>query len=75
LITVLDTHGLAQPLQIAAKFGFLSEYEPAATLTYEPSRKEHWLTGPMTIRHVDLCSHNGPNERHGEITMLSKRAK
>lgn len=69
LMAVLDTPVFAQPLKMAAKFGFLGEYELWATVAQETSGREHWLTGPMTIKHVGLCTHNGPNESHGEITV------
>jgi hypothetical protein len=69
LIVVLDTPGHAQPLQIKGIFGFLGEYELSATVTRETSGREQRLTGPMTIRHVGLCTHNGLNESGGEITL------
>ena len=68
-IAIFDTSGHAQPLQIKGIFGFLGEYELSATVTRETSGREHRLTGPMTIRHVGLCTHNGPNENRGEITV------
>jgi hypothetical protein len=69
LIGVFDTRAHAQPLQIKGIFGFLGEYELSATVTRETSGREQRLTGPMTIRHVGLCTHNEPNESQGEITV------
>jgi hypothetical protein len=69
LVAVLGTSGHAQPLLINGKFGFLGEYELSATITMVASGRERSLMGPMTIRHVGLCSHDGPNESRGEIAI------
>ena len=75
LNAALGTPGLAQPRHIAAKFGFLGEYELSAAVSPEKSGTEHMLTGPMTIRHVGLCTHNGPDESLGEIAVYLAGAK
>ncbi len=69
LIAALDTPVFAQPLKIAAKFGFLGEYELSAAVPSQTSGGEHRLIGAMTVRHVGLCTHNGPNESYGEISI------
>ncbi len=74
-IVILDTPGHAQPLQIKGIFGFLGEYELSATVARETSGREKRLTGPVTIRHVGLCTHNGPNESRGEITVQVTKAQ
>lgn len=75
LTAALGTTCLAQPRNIAAKFGFLGEYELSAAVSPETSGAEHTLTGPMTIRHVGLCTHNGPDESRGEISVRLADAK
>ena len=69
LLAILGTSGQAQPLQIDGKFGFLGEYEFSATITRVISGSERSFVGPMTIRHVGLCTHDGPNESRGEIAI------
>jgi hypothetical protein len=69
LVAILGTSGQAQPLQINGKFGFLGEYELSATITRVTSGSERSFIGPMTIRHVGLCTHDGPNESRGEIAI------
>jgi hypothetical protein len=68
-VAVLGASGHAQPLQINGKFGFLGEYELSATITLVLSGGERGLIGPMTIRHVGLCTHDGPNESRGEMAV------
>ncbi|MGC1354390.1 MAG: hypothetical protein WA851_01120 [Xanthobacteraceae bacterium] len=75
LIAAFATSGFAQPRNIAARFGFLGEYELSAAVSPETSGGESTLTGPMTIRHVGLCTHNGPNEDRGEIAIRIAEAK
>jgi hypothetical protein len=69
LIAAFGTRSFAQPLNITAKFGFLGEYDLSAAVTSETSGGERTFAGPMTIRHVGLCSHNGPDESRGEFVV------
>ena len=75
LVAVLVTPARTQSLQIKAKFGYLGEYELFATVTPQTSGAEHRFAGPMTVKHVGLCSHSGPNEIQGEITLQFVDAK
>ena len=70
MLALLDTPGHGQqPLQISGKFGFLGEYELSATVTPDTVGSKQKFAGPMTVRHVGLGTHNGPNESRGEITL------
>ena len=69
LIAALVTHARAQSLEVKGKFGYLGEYELFATVSPQSPGVQHRLIGPMTVRHVGLCTHNGPNESRGEITL------
>ena len=75
LVAILGTSGQAQPLQINGKFGFLGEYELSATIARVTSGGERSFIGPMTIRHVGLCTHDGPNKAVGEIAIQLVRYK
>lgn len=59
----------AQPITLAGKFGFLGEYELSARL----AEGADGYAGPLIVRHVGLCSHDGPQEMSGEISL--KRGK
>ena len=59
---------LAQTLQIRGVAGYLSEYELTADVTGQPAHagaKE--LSGPLSVKHVGLCTHAGPNEMLGQL--------
>jgi hypothetical protein len=51
----------AQPLQLSGKAGYLGEFEIKATLAEEIVDGKKQYSGPMTITHVGLCTHSGPN--------------
>jgi hypothetical protein len=56
----------AQPLEIIGYSGFLGEWELTATVTQAaPGRQAY--SGPLTMKHVGLCTQDGPEERTGEM--------
>ena len=68
LLAMLGVSARAEPLQLAGKFGYLSEFELSARLAAPaPNAKE--LSGPMTITHVGLCTHDGPQQQQGLIKL------
>jgi hypothetical protein len=75
VISVLVAPAHAQSLQINGKFGYLGEYELSATVSTQTSGAKRELAGPMTVKHVGLCTHSGPNESQGEITLQITDAK
>ena len=52
----------ARSLQIHGVTGYLSEYDLSANVSGEASNGIEELSGPLTIKHVGLCTHDGPNE-------------
>jgi hypothetical protein len=69
IITLFSLPAQAQSLTISGKFGYLGEYELLAVVTTQASGDKTEYSGPMIVRHVGLCSHNGPNESNGEIKL------
>jgi hypothetical protein len=69
LMAALVNPAGAQNLDLRGKFGYLSEYEFFATVSPLPSRAQHRLSGALTVKHVGLCTHSGPSESQGEITL------
>jgi hypothetical protein len=56
----------AEPLEIIGYSGYLGEWELTATVTATaPPRKAY--SGPLTIRHIGLCTQDGPEEKTGEM--------
>jgi hypothetical protein len=60
----------AESLQIQGVTGFLSEYELSASVSGQSS---NWgteeLSGLLNVKHVGLCTHDGPNEMLGQLTI------
>jgi hypothetical protein len=49
--------------------GVLGEWELTATVTQDASQRTDEFSGPLTMRHVGLCSQDGPEEKTGEIRL------
>jgi hypothetical protein len=62
----------AQPLTLAGKFGYLSEYELSAQLAAPAGSADY--SGPLIVKHVGLCSHDGPQQMTGEIRIRLAQA-
>jgi hypothetical protein len=59
---------LAQTLQIRGVAGYRSEYELTADVSGQ-SADQGWkeLSGPLSVKHVGLCTHAGPGEMLGRL--------
>lgn len=68
LLVMLGASARAEPLQLSGKFGYLSEFELSAQLS-TPAPNATELSGPMTITHVGLCTHDGPQQVQGQIRL------
>jgi hypothetical protein len=56
----------AQSLEVIGYSGYLGEWELTATVTETaPGRKGY--SGPLVIRHVGVCTQDGPEEKTGEM--------
>ena len=58
----------AQPLEILGYSGFLGEWELTATVT-ETAPGRNAYSGPLMMKHVGLCTQDGPEERTGEMRL------
>lgn len=58
----------AQPLEIIGYSGYLGEWELTATVT-ETAPGGKGYSGPFTMKHVGLCTQEGPEEKTGEIRL------
>jgi hypothetical protein len=56
----------AQPLEVIGYSGYLGEWELTAAVTETaPGRKAY--SGPLTMKHVGICTQDGPEERTGKM--------
>jgi hypothetical protein len=64
----------AQSLRVEGKAGYLSEWQLDAAVTAATSGGREQFSGPLTLKHVGLCSANGPEERSGTIEFYISRS-
>jgi hypothetical protein len=57
----------ARTLRIDGKSGYLSEWEVKAEVTATVARGREDFSGPVTLRHVGVCSPNGAVEKSGTL--------
>lgn len=59
--------GYAQSLEVIGYSGYLGEWELTALVTESTFGRTRKYSGPLTMKHVGLCTQDGPEERTGEI--------
>ena len=65
VLGALATPARAQSLQVLGYAGVLGEWELTATVTASSRTKE--FSGPLTMKHVGVCTQDGPEQKTGEI--------
>lgn len=66
VLSVLAAPAAAQSVQVLGYAGALGEWELTATVT-EASRRAKEFSGPLTVKHVGICTQDGPEEKTGAI--------
>jgi hypothetical protein len=64
----------AEPYAANGQVGYLQEWEFKASLAKSVSGGRIEYSGPMTLRHVGLCSVNGVEEKSGNLRLTMSRA-
>jgi hypothetical protein len=64
----------AGPYAANGQVGYLQEWELKASLAKSASGGRIEYSGPMTLRHVGLCSVNGVEEKSGSLRLTMSRA-
>ena len=71
MLSVLATPaGAAQPLQVIGYSGDLGEWELTATVTETAPGSTAEYSGPLTMKHVGICTQDGPEEKTGALRFL-----
>lgn len=65
LVAIASHAAQARTLQIVGTAGYLSEWEIKASADPDSAGGEH--RGPISWKHVGLCTANGPVEKSGNI--------
>ena len=66
-LIILAVPARAEPLQIHGTTGYAGEYELSGSVSEQDLNGKKEFSGPLIVRHVGLCTHDGPNETVGEI--------
>jgi hypothetical protein len=67
MLSVLATPAQAKSLQLVGYAGVLGEWELTATVTEDPRGWTKEFSGPLSMKHVGICTQDGPEEKTGEI--------
>jgi hypothetical protein len=65
----------AQSLQLTGATGYLSEWEMNGTITQGAAGRGGEFSGPLTMRHVGLCSQAGPEVKVAEIKLEMSKSR
>ena len=65
--SILAAPASAEPLQIHGTTGYASEYELSGSVSEQDLSRKKEFSGPLTVKHVGLCTRDGPKETVGEI--------
>lgn len=68
VLAALATPAQARSLQLIGYSGYLGEWEVTATVTEDTSGRKQYA-GSMTMKHVGICTQDGPEERTGKIRL------
>ena len=67
VLTALSAPVRAEPRQILGYAGVLGEWELTATVNENPLQRGKEFSGPLSMKHVGICTQDGPEEKTGEI--------
>jgi hypothetical protein len=67
LVSLTPTVASAEHAQVRGKLGYLSEWEVTAQVTAKVIEGKKEFVGPLTVRHVGMCTTGRPAEMSGEI--------
>ena len=56
-------------LEVTGASGFLGEWEVTATVTETASGRVRDYRGPLVMKHIGLCTQDGPVEKKGEMRL------
>ena len=64
----------AEPLHVTGVIGYLSEWQVTGAVAETTSGPRTAFAGPLTMKHVGLCSQNGPEEKIADVRLEVTRS-
>ena len=74
LLGALATPAGAQSFEVLGYAGELGEWELTATVTGKTLNQANEFSGQLMMKHVGICTQDGPEEKSGEIRMQISQA-
>jgi hypothetical protein len=68
-LSALAAPAVAQSLTIQGTTGYLGEYELSSSVSEHVANGKTEFSGPLIIKHVGLCTHDGQKESIGQISI------
>ena len=75
LIFVGTSNAQAQSYSASGQIGYLQEWEIKGSLAKTTTRTGADYSGPVTLRHVGLCSVNGIEQKSGVVQLKVSRSR
>ena len=69
VLGALSAPARAEPRQILGYAGVLGEWELTATVNEKSRLLGKEFSGPLSMKHVGICTQDGPEEKTGEIRL------
>ena len=69
LLSALAAPAGARSIQVIGYSGYLGEWELTATVTEMVSGRAEEYSGPLTMKHVGLCTQDGPEQTTGAMRL------
>lgn len=66
-LTALAAPAQAESLQVVGYSGLLGEWELTATVKEKARLWAREFSGPLSMKHVGICTRDGPEQKTGEI--------
>jgi len=74
LLCINTSSAREQHLRIVGTAGYLSEWELNAEVAPQPGVSGQEFSGSVRMKHVGLCTVNGPVEKSGKLTLQMNRS-
>ena len=69
VLSAIAVPAQAESREVVGYAGLLGEWELTAALAMSDSGRMDEFSGPLTLKHVGLCTQDGPEERTGELRL------
>jgi hypothetical protein len=68
-LLALAAQARAEPREVTGQAGLLGEWELSATVTEQIADGTGEFSGPLTLKHVGVCTQDGPEEKSGTLRL------